>query len=422
MKNPFSKRGETKSYDVMPEGLWSQFVAAQDMRGGAIGLESAVGLPALLAVLRFLSHSAGLVPLNVIRDGSVRERATDTWQWRLLHRRPGPAPMTPFHFNADLAVNFAGRGNAYVRKLKPSRVTPRFSGGTPRVSELLPLNAGQVQVKRADDGSVIYVDSTGSRPVERGTDEIIHIRSFAISRDGLTGVSPITQARQFVEAGLRRQQFEASHLANGVNPSLAVKFSRGTTEDQAKRWLDFLESRHTGSAKAGKIIGLSDGNEITPLPVSLADAQFADMTRLTLEQACAMYQVPPACLLFGRQSATDDDYRHFSIYGCGPFLTAEAQAFEADDDLFRPGEDDDLSVSPDADALLKMDALKKAQVQREQIQTGTRTADELRNEDGYGDLPPLPDDWTQSPGKIPQITPVGGKPNPTVDTTPGNTP
>jgi hypothetical protein len=31
-------------------------------------------------------------------------------------------------------------------------------------------------------------------------------------------------------------------------------------------------------------------------------------------------------------------------------------------------------------------------------------------------LPPLPDDWTQAPGMTPQITPVGGAPNPLANT------
>jgi hypothetical protein len=50
----------------------------------------------------------------------------------------------------------------------------------------------------------------------------------------------------------------------------------------------------------------------------------------------------------------------------------------------------------------------KAEVQHLQIQDGLRLVDELRAADGLGPLPAVPEDWTQEPGKVPQITPVGG--------------
>jgi hypothetical protein len=34
---------------------------------------------------------------------------------------------------------------------------------------------------------------------------------------------------------------------------------------------------------------------------------------------------------------------------------------------------------------------------------------------GMGPLPAIPDDPTQEPGKVPQLTPVGGSPNPNAD-------
>lgn len=405
---------ETKSFDVLPEGIWQQLVSATDM-GATIGLERAVGLPAVLAVIRLISHAAAMVPLNVIRDGSVRERAMDTWQWNLLHKRPGPPPMTPFNFKADLAANFTGRGNAYVRKFKPATASPRLTRDTARVTELLSINAGQITPKRADNGSVLFKDSTGKVPVDRGTDEIIQMRSFAVSRDGLTGVSPITAARTFVSAGLKRHAFEERHLTNGIAPSAAIGFPRGVTVEQAGRWLDMIEQKHKGSSKAGKLLGMPDGATYTNLPISLADALFADMTRLTMEQAAAMYQVPLALLTPQRRPVNDDEYRYFTTYALGPVLMAMAEAFQADDDLFTAA--DALSVSPDTDALLKLDALKKAQVQQQQVQGGLRLVNELRGDDGYGPLPPIPKDWTQNPGDVPQITPVGGSPNPEVDTT-----
>jgi phage portal protein BeeE len=218
-----------------------------------------------------------------------------------------------------------------------------------------------------------------------------------------------------ITAGLKRQQFEDRHLSNGLFPGLAVSFPRGMAKDQARVWLDFLEERHRGSGKAGKAIGVPDGASITALPLSLQDALFAEMTRLTMEQACAMYQVPLAILTPQRRPITDDDWRHFTSFAVAPVIQSMAEAFYADDDLFHPYDDSELSVQADMGGLLRLDPLMRAQVQHTQVQDGTRLVDELRAQDGYPDLPPVPEDWTQAPGKIPQITPVGGKPNPTMN-------
>lgn len=398
--------------------MWQQYLAAAD-HGGTMGMENAVGLPAVLAVIRLISHAAAMVPLHVLRgnEDEIRERARETWQWALLNRAPGPPPSTPFAFKADIAANFAGRGQAFVRKLKPVNPQPRLTRETPRVTEMMALNSAQVVARRAPSGAVVFDDTSGPELVTRGTDEIIQIRSFS-TRDGLNGVSPITAARTLIEAGLRRNQFEESHLRNGIRPSAALEYPPTVTPEQAREWIDFINAQHQGSGRAGKLFAAGGGAKFVPLPLSLADALFAEMTHLTMEQCAAMWQVPQALVTATRVPPSDDDWRHFVSFALGPYLTASSEAFTADRDLFDPVTELDLTVVPYADEFVKLDPLKKAQIQREQTQTGTRLVDELRAKDGLGPLPAVPDDWAKEPGKVPQITPVGGAPNPTAQTSP----
>jgi HK97 family phage portal protein len=403
--------GERKSTDVLPEWLWEQMQGSPEL-GASIGMERAVGLPAVLAVIRLISHAAALVPLHVVRgDDELRSRARDTWQWRLLNKHPGPPPATAFALKADIAANFAGRGNAYVRKFKPGRVDP----GRPRVIELMSLNAGKVKPRRSMTGDVVFDDNTGATPVPRGTDEIIHIRSFSLG-DGLEGLAPITAARLLVSAGLKRAQFEERHLANGIFPGIGLKFPENVDEATAERWIKAIETRHQGSQKAGRTIAVGGGAELVPIPISLEDAQFAESTQLTIQQAAAMYQVPLSFVTADKQP-TEAEWRFFTTFGLGPVLEATSQSFTADRDLFDVMADgEDLEIAADADVLLKLDAKTKAEVQHNQVQDGLRLVDELRAADGLGPLPPVPEDWTKEPGKVPQITPVGGSPNPTVAT------
>lgn len=428
MRLPFSKRDqEAKSLDVLPEGLWQSFVNQGDQMG-TTGLESAVGVPAVLAVIRLIAHTTAMVPLPVVSGGrgDVLNREEGTWQWQLLNRAPGLPPATPFSFKADYAANFHGRGQAFIRKGKPANVSP----GRPRIIDLEVLDSSLTLAKRASNGQVVFEDANGVTPVDRGTDEVIQVRSFAIgnnrvgigSHDRLNGQSPISACRNMVTAALSRGQFEAKHFENGIFPGMAAKFPAGVSLEQGQKWIEFLKAQHQGSAKAGKLVGIGGGADLVPLPISLVDAQFAEVVKLTMEQAAALWQVPMALALQTRQAATDDDYRHFMTFAVGPGLVALCEALTADRDFFDPRDEGDMRmrVIPDVDAPLKFDPLKKAQVQREQIQTGTRLVDELRAEDGLAALPAIPKDWTERPGQVPQITPVGGKPNPTVDTAAAN--
>jgi HK97 family phage portal protein len=406
---------EAKADAVIPEHIWEQVLAAGDLSGGLGGMERAVGLPAVLSVIRLIAHAAALVPIHVVRgEDELRSRARDTWQWRLLNKRPGPPPMTAFSLKADLAANFAGRGNAYVRKLKPARVEP----GRPRVIAITSANAGRIKPRRASTGDVVFDDTTGPTKITRGTDEIIQIRSFSIG-DGLEGLAPITAARLLVSAGLKRAEFEERHLANGIFPGIGLKFPEGVDEETGKRWIKSVEAQHKGSGRAGKVIGVGGGAELIPIPISLEDAQFAEATQITIQQAAAMYQLPLGFITARNTPPTDAEWRYLITFCLGPLLEAMSQAFSADSDLFDPGADgEDLETHPDPDVLLKLDPKMKAEVQHMQVQDGLRLVDELRAGDGFGPLPPVPDDWAKEPGKVPQITPVGGAPNPIATTTP----
>lgn len=405
----WGKKSTTES--VLPDSFWE--LVNQGGLGGASTLEGAVGLPAVLSIIRLLSHAMGQVDFHVVRErGKVVEEMRDSWQWKLLNRRPGPAPMTPFHLKADASANFAGRGEAYFRKIKPAQRRPDGPG----VLELIVPSTALIKPRRSQ-GVLLYDDASLATGVPSTTADLIQARSFSTGGINLEdrGVSPITQARTMVSAGLRRQVFEDAHLKNGIFPRFALNYPEKVTEEKARGWIRFLREQQEGVDRAGQIAGIGGGATLTPLPISLADALFAEMTHITIEQAAFLWQVPLSLAMLTKHPPTDDDVRFLIAFALAPMANAMAEAFTADADMFGPGEDD-LVVRPNFDRLQTIDPLVLAQVDHQRIQSGLRVADELRLRDGLKPYPPLADDWTQAPGQVPQITPVGGAPNPTVDT------
>jgi hypothetical protein len=238
---------EAKADAVLPEHIWEQVLAAGDA-GGVGGLERAVGLPAVLAVIRLISHAVALVPLHVVNDDQLRARAYDTWQWRLL-KRPGAPPVTAFGFKADVAANFAGRGNAYVRKLKPTRVSP----DRPRVIELMSLNAGKVKPERSKTtGAVVFKDGTADgKPghARHGRDHPDpqpqpqrRARGALADHRGADARVRGPQARRVRRAPPRERDL----------PRHRPEVPRGIDEETGKRWIKSVEAQHKGSARRAR--------------------------------------------------------------------------------------------------------------------------------------------------------------------------
>jgi hypothetical protein len=108
----------------------------------------------------------------------------DTWQWRLLHKRPGPPPTTPFNFKADVAASVLRARERLRPQAQAGVVHARLDAGHAARHRAPALHGGHVTPKRERTAQVIFEDSTGKTPVDRGTDEIIHVRSFSVERTG----------------------------------------------------------------------------------------------------------------------------------------------------------------------------------------------------------------------------------------------
>jgi hypothetical protein len=90
-------------------------------------------------------------------------------------------------------------------------------------------------------------------------------------------------------------------------------------------------------------------------------------------------------------------------FGLGPDLHRIEDGLSSDEQLFPPG----AQTYPlfNTDGFVRGDVQTESTILIGEVQAGIRTPDEARAARG---LPPLPD----GVGAIPQITPVGGAPNP----------
>jgi HK97 family phage portal protein len=361
---------------------------------GALAEDRAVGVPAWLAVIRLVAESYALAPLIVYRGASTddRERARDTWQWRLLHLDPGDG-RTAFGLLADIGASLAAQNNAYLVKAK-------YRG---EVRELVLRDPRKVRPRR-EGARILYEDRTDPESPRTWTrDEMIHIRGLALN-GAIEGVSPIRALRMTLANSLMRQMWERSYLRNEARPGVALKFPQGLSAQEAREFRDVWDEAHAGVEQAGRTGVIGGGGDLAIIPpISLTDAQFVEAQRLSLQQIAGLYRVPVSFVGGeggGNEATTEQDALRLATYALGPMFAATEQALSRDPDLFPPRSG--LFVEHLPDALVRPDLKTRYDAYRLARQGGWQSPNEIRRREN---LPPV------DGGDEIQMTPVGGAPN-----------
>lgn len=380
-----------------------------DLRSQAgIYSEDAVrGIPAINRAAKIRATTIGSLRLCCWRDGDgvAREKVDNVWQARLFRKAPNEY-QTRYGFWETVEESLAYRGNAYVWK----NTDPL----TERVVELWALHPDQVQ---PDPRTFTYTVEVGPGyldPVGRGDgryqslndDVIMHIRG---NGQGGTFVapSPIQVFKEALEGPIQRQRYEARMWKRGTSLKLAVEFPQSVTPAQAGEWRQMWRETYEGTEETTAIVG--GGASVRPIGMTADDASYVEMAGLTVEDASRIMGVPANWL--GRETTRaglfEQDLAMWLRLDLGPELERIESALCADEQLFGLEPPNAASVYPlfDTQDFVRGDLQTEATVAVSYVQAGIWTPDEARAARG---LDPLPG----GVGAIPQITPVGGAPNP----------
>lgn len=369
---------------------------ASSASGQYVSSETATGLPAVGRAFRLVAGTTAAISIHVYEgeQGEKQERRTD-WRARLLD-----SPVygkSRFDWAWDIAMALEAVENAFLLKRKARG----------KVVELDPIPTNSVTGRIDRDGNKLFeVAGMGTLT----TNDVLHIRGGGIS--GLPfGVSRIAQHRDPLGSMLAAQRFEGSYFRNHARPDVAIIFPAGVSRQQAEEWRPDWDAKYGGAENAGKAIPLGGGATITPIPLSLRDAQFIETRTLSVEDIGRICDVDP--VLLGTEPRTDARQTAMNVFlrlQMPPRLRRITEALKADPDIFGPG----TALYPEfhVDDLMFIDPLTRAQVEHERIQDGTALPDEIRAGRGEPPIPPYPADPSQTPGMVPLLTPVGAAPNP----------
>lgn len=202
----------------------------------------------------------------------------------------------------------------------------------------------------------------------------------------------------------------------GTALQVAIEFPAGVTKDQADLWREGWRENYEGTeGDTTAVIG--GGGQIKPIGMTATDAAFVDLSNLTVQDASRIMGVPANLLgysILQRGTANlEQDTTTWLQFGLGPELGRIEDALVADDQLFgteallAAQTRGSLGLRPGfyTENFVRGDLLTEDNITHQRIQDGRLLVDEWRIANG---MDPLPDGL----GKIPQIVPVGGAPNP----------
>lgn len=266
--------------------------ALADLLGSSYGTSAGVNvtvgnatqIPAVFACQRVISETVASLPKCVYKrlpDGN-REEARDHPVYSLLAQEPNPG-MTPFDYFDMTTAGVVLSGNSIS-------LIVRDNGGS--IVALHPFKTGTVECRR-ENGQTIYIcrGENGQGEAFRA-DEILHVRST--TRDGLWGISPITECRESFAGAKAVEQYGHAFYGNSARPSgVLVVPTKFKTQEERQQFLRAWESTHRGAAASGKTATLEGGITWQSIGLSNEDAQFLETRRFTIGEIARIFRVQP---------------------------------------------------------------------------------------------------------------------------------
>lgn len=333
---------------------------------------------AVYACVKILAETVASLPLHLYKKGKdgKNESAEQHPLFSCLYETPNEE-MTSFEFRETMMTSLLLWGNAYARKIKKNG----------HITELWYLKPQYMTVERdTQTGKIKYTysdDITNQTYVYR-PDQVFHLKSLSI--DGVTGLSPIAQAREAVGLSLATEEYGAKFFGNGARPGGVLEHP-GILKDPEKL-RESWNKVYQGTRNSHKVAVLEEGMKYHTIGIAPEDAQFLETRKYQVNEICRIFRVPPH-LVGDLERATFSNIEHQSIefvqHTIRPWLVRWEQAISRS--LLDEKERLLYFAKFNVDGLMRGDYKSRMEGYAVGRQNGWLSANDIR---GLEDLPPIP--------------------------------
>jgi len=372
-RGPFSGRGELGNF----YGIES--IGDGWQRNLDIGHYNAAHVPAVYACTMVIARSISqCYPRHVrVSDGSYTDVTTSA-AFRVM-RNPNSYQTAPdFLLNMVAMALFDGEAFAIVVRNNRNEV-----------ESIHPLPRGACSPLVDDETREVFY-AVGSSPLAPGgTDyiaparDVLHLK-FHTPRHPLIGESPIKAAAMAIGINVALSKSQAVFFNNMNRPSGILSTDTVLNREQLTQLRAAFDEQSKGMAQ-GRIPVLGGGLKFSPLSISSQDAELVQAQRMSLEDICRVFGVPPPLvgdLSHATLNNAETLVQHFLSMSLGSYLEHIERAL---DRLFGLNGSSEY-IELDTAALLRTDFAGRIDGLTKAVQGGLMTPTEARAREGLGPI------------------------------------
>lgn len=357
----------SRSLSLTDPGGWPWW-GDRTYSGKSVDDASAMGVSTARACTRVLAETNASLPVALF-EYDAKRNANWVSDHPLAELLVSPnADQTWVEYIETLTTNLCLRGNAYS-------VIERTGAG--RLTSLNPRESCIVEAKLDKSGRIFYEINENGDTRKYEQSRIWHVKTF--SRNGLTGLSPIGDARETLGLAMAQQEVAGKLFANGLHSSVTISVPEWIPDDKRQRVMEKLKQNYQGLKNAGEPFILEGGMKSAPGIMPFVDAQFVQLLGLGVDEICRLYRVPPhmvAKLDRATFSNIEQQSLDFVMYTILPYLRRFEQSMGKW--LLDAKDRKRLFVRFNFEGLLRADSAGRAQLYSIMLQNGVLTRNEVR--------------------------------------------
>lgn len=250
------------------------------------GSEEALKEATYFTCIKIMSESIAKIPCYLVQEtdkGNVRLKSENLYEKLVL--RPNPY-MTAIDFWKALEINRHHRGNgcAFIEKDTRGNVLNLWPI---ELQHLIIDDAGLISSKMKNKILVEYTQTGNSAINYCAYDEIIHLKSF--SSDGINSKANRTMMASTIDTGIKSQKYLNDLYKNGLTNKAVVQLTSDLKDE--KGLTKIQEKFNRMYSNNGRVFTVPAGYNVSTLNLSLADAQFEQIRRMSISQIASSFGI-----------------------------------------------------------------------------------------------------------------------------------
>ncbi|MGH7426530.1 MAG: phage portal protein [Candidatus Methylomirabilales bacterium] len=360
---------------------------ARSHAGIDVTQDSALRNMAVWRAVNLLSSRIASLPLKAYRNLGDNTRVEVTDQLALFMGEAYP-DLTWYEYLETTLVHLLLWGNAYTLKI-------RNEAGD-KILRVLPIEPSRVEVTRGPSsapnpsGKMFRIAGISAEPLTPA--EIMHIPGLGY--DGLVGLSPIAYAREAIGVAVAAEEVAAKMYDSGLLNAGYIQAEVDLTDEEAAKVKQRWRERVAGVVRSYEVAVLATGLKYMPATIPPKDAQWIEARQFGVQEIARLYGIDPDHLMENSSTGnTNTEQRAINLvkFAFPQWITRVEKRMSVH--LAPRATFVEFSV----DALLRGDALSRAQVYTAALGGGWMTINEVRDLENLPMLEDLPDEPVEEP-------------------------